>query len=139
MTNHVIRLTEDMFASGQPASQGEVLIWMKKYAPQSVLDGLARLTLSEMALEHGEMILGHSETGHHHVMEPVASVPISQAATAMIDRARDTLVELRLAEACRLVHRRDFDTHVTLEFPAGEYIRGIRDEQSPEGWRRVAD
>lgn len=136
----MIHLTEDMFKSGQPVAQGEVLIWMKKYAPQSVLDGMAGLSLSEMALENGQMILGHSETGHHHVLEPVAKgVPIFKAAQALIDAANDSFVELRVHEQCKLVHQRGHDTHGALVLPAGEYIRGIRQEQSPEGWRRVAD
>jgi len=61
------------------------------------------------------------------------------AAQALIDTASDTFVELRLFEECKLVHQRGHDTHQGFVLPAGEYIRGIREEQSPEGWRRVAD
>ncbi len=136
----MIHLTEDMFKSGQPFAQGEVLIWMRKYAPQSVLSGLAGLTLSPMKLENDQMILGHSETGHHHVLEPVdKTVHISKAAQALIDGANDTFVELKLFEPCALRHQRGTDTHDAAVFPAGEYIRGLREEQTPEGWRRVAD
>ena len=135
----MIYLTEDMFKSGQPASQGEVLIWMKKYAPAGILKAMSGLKLSEMKLEKGQMILGHSESGHHHVMEPVREMPISKACLALIDAANDSFIELRLAEDCKLVHQRGHDTHKTFVFPPGEYIRGIREEQSIEGWRRVAD
>ena len=135
-----IHLTEEMFKSGRPVAQGEVLIWMKKYAPQAVLNSLASLkNMSTMKLENGQLILGHSETGHHHVLEPVRHVAIDKAAKAFIENANDTFIELQLFEECRLVHQRGYDTHGTLFFPAGEYIRGIREEQSPEGWRRVAD
>jgi hypothetical protein len=134
-----VRLTEDMFKSGKPARQGEVLMWMKKYAPKNILEGLAKLKLSEMKLETDTLILGHSESGHHHVLEAVRPVPINKAAQAMIDAANDTFVELRLFESCKLVHMRGFDTHKTLVFPAGDYIRGIREEQTPAGWVRVAD
>ena len=65
----MIYLTESMFSTGQPVAQGEVLIWMKKYAPQAVLNALTELKLSPMKLENDQMILGHSETGHHHVLE----------------------------------------------------------------------
>lgn len=137
----VIHLTEAMFKSGKPFAQGEVLIWMKKFAPKEVLEGLANLkNLQPMKLENGQMILGHSETSHHHVL--VAERPniaISKAAQAMIDDMNDTLVELKLFESCKLVHQRDFDTHKAVVLPAGEYIRGIREEQSVEGWVRVAD
>ncbi len=136
----MIHLTEDMFRTGQPVAQGEVLIWMKKYAPKAVLAGMAKLNLTEMALENGQMILGHSETGHHHVLEPVAKdVPISKAALALIDAANNTFVELRIHEQCQLTHQRGNDTHKGLIFPPGEYIRGIREEQTPEGWRQSQD
>ncbi len=136
----MIHLTESMFSSGQPVAQGEVLIWMKKYAPSAVLNALAKLKLSEMKLENDQLILGHSETGHHHVLEAVRpDVHVSKAAQALIDAVNDNLVELTLHEPCKLVHLRSHDTHGAFVFPAGEYIRGLREEQSPEGWRRVAD
>jgi hypothetical protein len=135
-----IIVTEEMFKSGKPVAQGEVLIWMKKYAPKALLKGLSKLKMTEMKLENGELILGHSETGHHHVLEAVnRSVPISKAALALIDAANDTFVELKLNQECLLRHKRDNDTHKALSLPAGEYIRGIREEQIPDGWRRVAD
>lgn len=136
----MIYLTEEMFSSGKPVAQGEVLIWMKKFAPESILKAIGNLKFQEMKLENGQMILGHSESGHHHVMEAVREqVPISKAALALIDAANDTFVELKLYEECKLVHLRSTDTHTAFVFPPGEYIRCIREEQTPEGWKRVAD
>lgn len=135
-----VLLTENMFKSGRPIAQGEVLIWMKKYAPSRVLEMLNNGKMQPMNLENGQMILGHSETGHHHVLECVREdVPISKAAQALIDAANDTFIELKLAETCKLVHMRGNDTHGAFILPAGEYVRGLREEQAPEGWRRVAD
>lgn len=136
-----VQLTEAMFKSGKPVAQGEVLIWMKKYAPKSVLEGVAALkNMKEMKLEKGQLILGHSESGHHHVLEPVnKKSTILKAALALIDAANDTFVELKLNEPCQIVHLRQFDTHGGFILPPGEYIRGIREEQSVEGWVRVAD
>ena len=136
----MIKLTEDMFKSGQPIAQGEVLIWMKKYAPKRVLDLLGKAKFKELKLENDQMILGHSETGHHHVLEPVdKTVHISEAAQALVDSTNDMIVDLKIANDCQLVHMRGNDTHKGFILPAGEYVRGIREEQSPEGWRRVAD
>ena len=136
-----MQLTESMFSTGKPFAQGEVLIWMKKYAPKAVLERVAALkNMQEMKLENGQMILGHSETGHHHVIEPVnKSVPVSKAAQALIDQANDNFIELKLFEPCEIIHLRGFDTHAPAVFPAGEYIRGIREEQTVQGWVRVAD
>jgi len=138
---NVLRLTEEMFSTGKPFAQGEVLIWMKKFAPKAVLDGVAKLKeLKDMPLENGMMIMGHSESGHHHVLEPVAKdVPISKAAQALIDAANDTFIDLKIFQECALVHKRDFDTHGAVVLPPGDYIRGIREEQTVEGWKRVAD
>lgn len=137
----ILHLTEEMFKSGKPIAQGEVLIWMKKYAPKAVLDGLAKLKdMKDMPLENGQMILGHSETGHHHVLEPVSKdIPLSKAAQALIDSANDNFVELKIFHECKIVHLRGTDTHKAVILPPGDYIRGIREEQSVEGWVRVAD
>lgn len=137
----MIRVTKEMFESGQPIAQGEVLIWAKAHAPKDVQERVANLkNMKEMKLTNGTMVLGHSETGAHHVLEPVDSKStISKAAQALIDSANDTFVSLTLHEECKLVHLRGTDTHDGYVLPAGEYIRGLREEQSPEGWRRVAD
>lgn len=136
-----IHLTEDMFKSGKPIAQGEVLIWLKKYAPQAIVDKLAALkNMKEMQLEKGMLILGHSETGAFHVLEPVSKkISISKAALALIDAANDTFVDLKIFHECALVHMRQNDTHGGFILPPGEYIRGIREEQSVQGWVRVAD
>ena len=137
---HTVRLTEEMFSSGKPFAQGEVLIWMKKYAPQSVLSGLAKLKLQPLSLEGEQFILGHSESGHNHVLESATKeVPLSRAAQALIDGANDTFVELKLFHDCMLVHQRPYDQHVAVVLPPGEYIRGIREEQTVQGWVRVRD
>lgn len=136
----MITLTEEMFATGKPIAQGEVLIWMKKYAPKRVLDMLEKADMQEMKLEHGKLILGHGETGHHHLLEPVdKSVSISNAAQALVDSTNDMIVDLKILKDCQLVHMRSNDNHAGFVLPAGEYVRGIREEQSPEGWRRVQD
>jgi len=137
----VIRLTEEMFSTGKPVAQGEVLIWMRKYAPKGILEKMAKLRdMKDMPLVNGSMVLGHSETGAHHVLEPVAKkVSISKAAQALIDSANDTFVDLKIFQECALVHKRDDDTHKAVVLPPGDYIRGIREEQTVQGWVRVAD
>lgn len=136
-----MQLTESMFQSGKPFAQGEVLIWMKKFAPKAVLEKVAALkNMQEMKLEKGQLILGHSETGHHHVLEPVnKKQSISRVAQALVDLANDNFIELKLMEPCEIIHLRGFDTHAPAVLPPGEYIRGIREEQTVQGWVRVAD
>lgn len=135
-----IVFTEEMFATGKPARQGEVYIWMKKYAPKGVLKLLDSMQAQEMKLANGKLVLGHSETGHHHVLEAVKpGVSISKAAQALIDQTNDMICDLRLNEQCRLVHMREGHKHITHVYPAGEYIRVLREEQRPEGWQKSQD
>lgn len=136
----MIHVTEEMLATGRPIAQGEVLIWAKKYAPKALLDNLANIKWQPMTLENEQLILGHSETGHHHVLEAVRKdVHISKVAQALIDSANALFVNLTVQEACVLKHLRSDNTHGAFVLPAGEYIRCIRQEQSPQGWRVVAD
>lgn len=136
----MIRVTEEMLATGLPIAQGEVLIWAKKYAPKELLKKLDGLKMIEMKLENDQLILGHSETGHHHVLECIKPKKhISKAAKALVDSTNDMFVDLKLLEECRLVHMRSNDNHQGFILPKGDYIRIIREEQIPEGWRRVQD
>lgn len=136
----MIRLTKEMFKSGQPIAQGEARIWMKEYAPKSLLEKLGTMkNLQPMKLENGQLIVAHSETGHHHVLEPVNKTPISKAASILIDSTNELLGEIKLIEECYLKHARSNDTHGGYIFPEGDYIRVIDEESTPEGWKRVVD
>jgi hypothetical protein len=88
-----------------------------------------RRTVVNKPIRHGEVILipvekmaagrpkkamnfivGHSETGHHHVLE--SEVPMSV-------QDKDFLV--RLFEPAKLVHKKETNAHNTLTVPAGTY------------------
>lgn len=82
--------------------------------------------------ENGVVIVTHSETGHHHVMEAdrveMYSIP---------DSIMDVLLVVN--EPTELRHLREFDTHESIHFDKGVYHVHRQREHSPEGWRRVAD
>lgn len=136
-----IHLTKEMFKSGQPIAQGEARIWLKEHAPKSLLEKLGTLkNLQELKLENGQLIVAHSESGHHHVLEPVdKSVSISKAASLLIDSTNELIGEIILSQECALMHGRSNDNHQAYIFPTGEYIRVIDEESTPEGWKRVVD
>lgn len=71
-----------------------------------------------LTLEHGKLIIGHSETGHHHVLERTQGATVT-----VLDKAPDGMKILHaiLAEPNKLVHERGHDTHETIDLPAGEY------------------
>ena len=71
-----------------------------------------------LAPEHGKLIIGHSETGHHHVLERTHGATVT-----VVDRAPDGMRILHaiLAEPNKLIHERDHDTHETIALEPGEY------------------
>ena len=85
-----------------------------------------------VALEEGRLIVGHSETGHHHVMS---------AEKSRLYKLPDSLLECLLIvdEPDVLEHLRDFDTHEPIQFEPGVYRVKYLREYTPEGFRRVED
>ncbi|WP_375413062.1 hypothetical protein [uncultured Bradyrhizobium sp.] len=97
------------------AAQGEITI-------RRVGDVPAKRALpsgySNMKPEHGKFIIGHSETGHHHVLERTTGVDI-----AVMDKAPAGMKILRaiLETPNSLIHLREHDTHQTIQLLPGEY------------------
>lgn len=67
-------------------------------------------------------IVGHSETGHHHVLEATRSFEITEV--------NDELY-FRLFEPGKLVHKKATDRHKDLAIPAGIYKRFHDTEYNP--------
>jgi hypothetical protein len=85
------------------------------------------------------LIVAHSETGHHHLVDP------TQAALFAGD---DPMVcYLQVSDYCDVNHARPWDTHETLRLIGGggstekaAVWKVVRQrEWAPEGWRRVED
>lgn len=110
-----------------PIAQGDVL-----------LIPISRADVDENTREASDLIVGHSETGHHHVVE----VPATSRTVRL--ETDSPLVSYLLSDApyIDIVHKRSYDTHETLRLPAGPdrawLVRNQR-EYTPEGWRRVQD
>jgi hypothetical protein len=82
--------------------------------------------------EGGRVIVTHSETGHHHVMD---------AATVTMYRLPDSIMDCLLVvnEPTKLEHLRAHDTHEPIMFGEGTYHVRRQREYTPEGFRRVED
>ncbi|HZQ01378.1 MAG TPA: hypothetical protein VFB13_17670 [Reyranella sp.] len=105
------------------AAQGEIYIRRVKGNPETFLAGGTPLKA-----EKGRYIIGHSETGHHHVMErggvdvvempsPTAGIRLLRMIVAQPDK--------------ELVHERPYDTHETIGFGEGLYEIRIGREYDP--------
>lgn len=103
------------------AAQGEITL--RRLDEQGVPAGFTAMTP-----ENGIYVIGHSETGHHHVMAagPVTSV-------AVMDRPPEGMRILRMIVESEtpLIHLRNHDTHEPLMVPPGAYEVRIGREYDP--------
>lgn len=106
-------------------AQGDIRIIKLNDVPS--LDGL-----EEVKREGGKLIVTHSETGHHHVLE---------RPTSRMFQSKDNDFEaiVLLDEADVLKHERPYDTHAPIAMAPGAYKVKRQREHTPEGYRRVAD
>ena len=107
------------------AAQGEITILRIGDASNAKLAG------EPLKLEHGKLIIGHSETGHHHVLERVKGATVTVCGGAP---AGMKVLHAILAEPNKLIHERGHDTHETIDLAAGEYeFRIAREFDQPLG------
>jgi hypothetical protein len=83
--------------------------------------------------EGGKVIVAHSESGHHHVIDR------SKAADMLISQTNEFIGRLVVKEDCEVRHLRSHNTHNTLSLTKGNYVLRWRREYTPEGLRRVMD
>ena len=110
------------------AAQGEVYIRKIDALPEGC---------TPVEPENGHLIIGHSETGHHHVLDrdhaKVMAGPANRNPEGM-----EILYDI-VDHPTEVKHLRSTDTHKSVPLQPGIYeIRPAR-EFSPEGWRRVQD
>lgn len=104
-------------------AQGDILIRKIDKLPDGVV---------EVAPENGVVIVTHSETGHHHVME-APKVKMYQLPDSIMDCL------LVVDQPAALEHLRAHDTHEPIMFQPGNYHVRRQREYTPEGLRRVED
>jgi hypothetical protein len=109
------------------AAQGDVLFRRVKRVP----DGYEALPATV------EIVVAHSETGHHHKVPGLHATHYAQRADPMV-----SYLQLGDAEALEVTHHRPYDTHAPIRLGGGAgavwEVRRQR-EHTPEGWRRVQD
>lgn len=80
----------------------------------------------------GQVIVTHSESGHHHVMD---------AGAVTMYRLPNSIMDCLLVvdQPTALRHLRPHDTHEPILFAPGAYHARRQREHTPQGWRRVED
>ena len=86
----------------------------------------------EVAPEGKHIIVTHSETGHHHVME---------REKVKMYKLPDSIMKCLLVveQPVALEHLRGYDTHEPIWFEPGSYVVHRQREYTPEGFRKVED
>lgn len=107
-------------------AQGDLLI--RKVAKKSIPKDAKRVEL-----DGGKVVVAHSETGHHHYLDPEG--------VTMLRVPDDPLIAyLTIAgDYADVVHARPHDTHETIRLPRGTYELRRQREHTPQGFRRVED
>lgn len=104
------------------AAQGEISIRRLGDAPATVTkpDGFQPLQPDQ-----GRLVIGHSETGHHHVMT-------AERVTAYVRESEGMrILRLIVEQPTALEHLRPHDTHEPVLFAPGEYELRIGREYDP--------
>lgn len=86
--------------------------------------------------ESGNLIVGHSETGHHHVIDADCAV-MYEHAKPLPDEVLECFVVI--GKETELRHLRSFDTHEPYALPPGILQVRRQREYVPEGFRRAQD
>lgn len=111
----------------QPVAQGDMLIRKIDRLPKNV---------SRQKSENGNLILTHSETGHHHVVREQANVEFyANDNNPMVAY----LVVNNPKEEVKVEHLRSFDTHAPYILKNGVYEIRRQMESFPEGFRQALD
>lgn len=69
-------------------------------------------------------IIGHSETGHHHLLEAPKGTDYELAEL-------DGKLYLRLTKKAKVTHKKAFDVHETVELEPGTYVVTRKTEYDP--------
>ena len=110
------------------AAQGELLLTRQDYQPVSREDWVA------VPPEGPYLVVGHSETGHHHVID-------REDAVLWDDPSEPLTRFLEVRRLTQLRHLRDHDTHPSIELQPGLYRVRTGREFDPftSRWRESAD
>lgn len=106
------------------AAQGDLLITKIEKLPAGVKTKAVK----------GEVILAHSETGHHHAINAGPGI------VEFIGSSNPLVSFMKVKkQPVELKHHRPFDTHESFEIGPGLYEVRRQRESTPEGWQIVAD
>lgn len=114
-------------SSRKAIPQGDVYLVPIKSVPDAA-------RANPLKAENGQLIITHSETGHHHV---VMERPDIQQFAGM-DMFRGFL-EIAGDKPAELVHLREHHTHAAQVIAPGAWLIQRQAAYTPQGWERARD
>lgn len=125
--------------TGPPIAHGEVTIVPIQAIPENVGEAIPP--------EDGKHIIGHSESGHHHVLDRLDNIerfqdPTSPDASNVTISAPVRSYLRVLSEKVRIKHMKpetQADRHGDQALPPAEYLVTTGVEYTPQGLRRTID
>jgi len=111
------------------AAQGELLFTRVDDLPAEIV---------KVEAKEPDFIVGHSETGHHHVMSS-QDVEYFHAMAANDNSIDEFVSYLKVKRPTELRHLRSFDTHESIQFAPGIYRINRQREYTMEGFRKALD
>lgn len=116
---------------GAPIAQGDVFLF-------PVVEGDIPSDLTCHKAEKGQIIVTHSESGHHHVIDEDVLDRTPNAVMLNTDDPLESWLLVNRPTALRHT-KNGHDKHAGVSIPAGKYLIRRQREDSPEGWRRAID
>ena len=108
-------------------AQGDVMFRRVPSVPQGY----------ELQKTEGEIVVAHSETGHHHTVSASNALLFTRPGDNML-----SFLQMKGNDPLEVLHHRPYDTHepMCLRGESGTVWEVRRQREStPEGWRQVAD
>ena len=111
-------------------AQGDVLIRRVAAMPKGV---------TEVPAENGQIVVTHSETGHHHSCVLDKPKARQKPAVRMYQGDNHLVAWLEVNRPNALENLRPYDTHEPIMLGEGIYEVRRQREYTPEGFRKVED
>lgn len=116
---------------GAPIAQGDVFLF-------PIIEGEIPAGLNEHKVMDGQIIVTHSESGHHHVIDECVIDRVPNAVMLDTNDPLESWLSVKRPSALR--HTKNGpDKHAGVDLPVGNYLVRRQREDSPEGWRRAID
>lgn len=126
---NTIQRSKELLNAGEIVSQGEIDAYKLSRLPAGV---------KKVIPENGHYILGHSESGHHHVVKEHPGINYYASDNPLVSYLE--VIEVTDKVETILEHLRSYDTHQPIGFDVGIYeILNLVEMGEDNLWKKAVD